>query len=266
MSQIVSERAAWRPAAPIEARANLTDDLLALRPGALWKAFRAEGVAFAAISIYLLFEYVKPEQAYPIFGIVPFLQLSLLLAMGALFADKLSGLHGGGLGALMVLFLVHCALSCFFAFQPAYSWSKFSIVGLWVLVFFLIPAIVTTERRLFIFFVVFALANFKMSQFGFLTWAKRGFGFASWGLTGSGWYHNSGEFGLQMAIFFAYLACLIRALREHWGKWTRRLMYFMALTAASCVIASTSRGAILAAVAVILCLVVTSERKFKAWF
>jgi O-antigen ligase len=266
MSQIDSERGAWRSTAPLDERANLTEDLLALRPAALWKAFRAESVAFISICIYLLLEYVKPEQAYPIFGILPFVQLSLLLAMVSAFADPLARPHGGWLATLIVMFLVHCVLSSLFAYQPAYSWEKFSIIGLWVLVFTLIAAIVSTERRVFLFFVVFAIANFKMSQFGFFTWAKRGFGFASWGLTGSGWYHNSGEFGLQMSIVFAYLTCLIRALRHHWGKWTRRLMYFMALSAAACVIASTSRGAILSAVAVILYLVLTSEKKLKAWF
>jgi putative inorganic carbon (HCO3(-)) transporter len=267
MSQKDSERSNWRvPPGPSEDRANLTADHLALRPSVLWKSFRAEGAAFIAICIYLVLEYVKPEQAYPIFGILPFLRLSLIVAIIAAFTDPFARLRGGWLAALTVFFLLHCVVSASFAYDSSYSWDKFSIVGLWVLVFLLISAIVSTERRVFLFFVFFVIANFKMSQFGFFSWVKRGFGFASYGLTGSGWYHNSGEFGLQMSVFFAYLACLIRTLRDDWSKWTRRLMYFMALSAASCVIASNSRGAILSALAVILYLVLTSEKRFKAWF
>ncbi|WP_410969043.1 hypothetical protein, partial [Salmonella sp. SAL4444] len=78
---------------------------------------------------------------------------------------------------------------------------------------------------LFLFLLFYFLANFKMSQFGFVSWASRGFGFASWGITGAGWFRNSGELGLEMSMFFAYTVCFIFFLREHWSRWVKVFFY-----------------------------------------
>ena len=244
---------------------GLPTALLEMRPKAIWQAFRAEHVAFIAITFYLMLEYVKPEQAYPIFGILPFLRLAWMTALVALFADKLAKLPRSPFNYLLPLFLLHCLISSLLAYRPDYSFSKFSIIGLWVLMYLLICTIVTTERRLFLFFVAYLLSNLKMSQFGFFTWMKRGFGFASWGLTGAGWFHNSGELGLEMAMFFAYTVCLALFLRQYWSGWRKWLMYFMPFSAAACVVASSSRGAIVGSIAVLFYLSLFSKKKIRAW-
>ena len=195
---------------------GLTRPLLEMRPRAIWQAFRAEHWAFIGIACYLMLEYVKPEQAYPIFGILPFLRFAWIGALIAAFSDKQSGIvRGAPFNWLLPLFLLHCLVSAFLAYRSDYSFEKFSIIFLWVLMYFLISSIVTTERRLFLFVIGYLLSNLKMSQFGFFTWAKRGFGFASWGLTGAGWFHNSGELGLEMAMYFAFTVCLALFLRQY---------------------------------------------------
>jgi O-antigen ligase len=248
-----------------EENAGLTPALLEMRPKAIWQAFRAEHVAFIAISLYLMLEYIKPEQAYPIFGILPFLRLAWITALLAAFTDKRAHMQSSPFHWLLPLFLLHCLVSSFLAYNSAYSFDKFSIIFLWVLMFFLITSIVTTERRLFLFVIAYLLSNLKMSQFGFFTWAKRGFGFASWGLTGAGWFHNSGELGLEMSMFFAYTLCLAIFLRQHWSGWRKWLMYFMPFSAGACVIASSSRGAIVGSVAVLFYLSLFSRKKIRAW-
>ena len=247
------------------AASGITPEMLALRPGALWRAFWAERFAYIAISIYLLLEYLKLDQAYPIFGILPFVRLSLLAALVGFFFDTQAKIPGSFMNWLLVLLLVHCVISSVYAYDPAYSYSYFNVIGLWVLVYFLIVGIVTTERRLYLFLAVYLLANLKMSQFGFFTWMKRGFGFASWGLTGAGWFKNSGELGLEMSMFFAYTVCFALFLRKYWAPWPRRVMYFMTLSAAACVVASSSRGAVIGVIAVLFYLSFFSKQKVRAW-
>jgi len=239
--------------------------MLALRPKALWRAFRAEHFSFICIWFYLILEYVKPEQAYPIFGVLPFLRFALIGAILGFFADPTVKLNRSPLNWLLCLFVLECLLSACFAYDSAYSFSKFNIVTTWAIVFFLLSSIVNTERRLLLFLVAYFLANFKMAQFGFITWASRGFGFASWGLTGAGWFRNSGELGMEMSLFLAYLVCVIFYLRQYWGRWTKWLMYFAALSAAGTVIGSSSRGAIIGSVGMLLYLSLFSKRKLRGW-
>ena len=244
---------------------GLNDELLSLRPKAVWKAFFAEHFAFIAIAVYLLLEYLKLDQSYPIFSILPLIRLSLIAAIIGYFADKQAKFVRSPLNWLLVLFLLHCAASSALAYQPAYSFERFSVIGTWVIVYFLVTGIVSTERRLFLFVLIYFLANFKMSQFGFFSWVSRGFGFASWGITGAGWFRNSGELGLEMSMFFAFTVCLAFHLRKYWHGWVKWLMYFMPVTALACVIASSSRGAIVGVVGVVFYLSFFSKRKLRAW-
>jgi putative inorganic carbon (HCO3(-)) transporter len=255
---------AARSTAATAAGTGLTEALLAMRPKAIWQAFKAEHFAFIGITFYLFFEYVKPEQAYPIFGILPFLRFSWLIALVGVFSDKYSRTPGSWMTTLLLVFLMQCAMSAILAYDSAYAFARFSVIVLWVLIYFLIISIVTTERRLFLFLVMYLLCNFKMAQFGFITFAKRGFSFASWGLTGSGWFRNSGELGLEMSMYFAYTLCLALFLRQHWTGWRKWLMYFMPFSAAVVVVGSSSRGAIVGSIAVLFYLSLFAKKKVRA--
>jgi len=243
----------------------VSPELLSLRPKAIWQALRAERFAFICICIYLFFEYTKPEQSYPGFDILPFLRLSVLGALVGYFVDKQSKIGSSALNWLIVLFLLQCVVSAYYAYDSSYAFSHLNIVETWVVVFFLVSGIVNSERRLFLFVIVYLLCNFKMSQFGFFSWARRGFGFASWGITGAGWFRNSGELGLQMSLFFAYTICFVFFLRRYWTGWVKWLMYFMPVSAFACVIASSSRGAIVGEVGVLLYLSLFSKSRVKTW-
>lgn len=255
---------AARSTAATVAGVGLTEGLLAMRPKAIWQAFKAEHFAFWGISFYLFFEYVKPEQMYPIFGILPFLRLSWLTALVGTFSDKYSRTPSSWMTGLLMIFFLHCTISAILAYDPAYAFERFSVIFLWVLIYFLIISIVTTERRLYLFLVMYLLCNLKMAQFGFFSFAKRGFTFASWGLTGSGWFRNSGEFGLEMSMYFAFTLCLALFLRKHWTGWRKWLMYFMPFSAAAVVVGSSSRGAIVGSIAVLFYLSLFAKKKVRA--
>lgn len=242
-----------------------SDAMLALYPRALWKAFKSEHFAFIAIAVYLLLEYLRPEAAYPIFGVLPLRRISWMVALVGFLADRQSRIPRSPMNWLMVLLFAECAVSAYFAYRPDFAYENFTTIFDWTLIYFLLIGIVTTERRLYLLVIVYLLANLKMSQFGFFTWARRGFGFASWGLSGAGWFNNSGELGLEMTMFFAYTVCMVGLLRQHWTGWRKWIMYFMPLSALACVIASSSRGALLGTVAAIAYLSLFSPKRLRVW-
>lgn len=244
---------------------SIYEEMLKLSPKLLWREFKAQHFSFICICIYLIFEYIKPEQAYAIFGILPFLRFSLIGAIVGFYMDKQSRYTGSILHWLFFLLVLHCVISSIYAYNPEYSFDRLNVIVLWLIIYLLVTGIVTSEKRLFLFVIVYFLANFKMSQFGFISWAKRGFGFASWGITGAGWFRNSGELGLQMSMFFAYSLCFAIFFRQHWRGWIKWLMYFLPFSAAGCVLATSSRGAIVGGIGVLLYLSFFSKRKIRAW-
>lgn len=241
------------------------EDLLSLRPRVVWSAFRSEHFAFAFICLYLFLEYVKPEQQYPIFGILPFLMLSILGSTAGFIADRTSRIVLTSMHYWLLIFAFHCLISSLNAYRPQFALDHLEIIYFPIAVFFLITGIVNTEKRLFLFVLVFFLANFRMSQFGFLSWVRRGFSFQSYGVTGAGWFRNSGEFGMEMAMFFAYTICFAFFLKKYWTGWIKWLMYFIPVTAIACVMASSSRGAIVGIVAALFYLSMFSKKKIRAW-
>jgi O-antigen ligase len=84
-----------------------------------------------------------------------------------------------------------------------------------------------------------------MSQHGFLSWLKRGFSYSSWGVTGApGWFHNSGEVGIQMCIYVPLAIAFIVATYRFLSK--PKLLFFllMPFTGIATAVASSSRGAL----------------------
>jgi len=241
------------------------EQIYTLRPGIIWSAYRSEHAAFIAMCIYLFFEYVKPEQQYAIFGILPFLKLSIFGAMIGFAVDKQSKFSPSTLLVFFTLFLSHCVVSSVLAYRPDISFSRIDLIYIPLIVFILITSIVNNERRLFLFLLVYFVSNLRMSEFGFFSWVRRGFSFASYGVTGAGWFRNSGELGMQMAVFFSYTICFVFFLRQYWKGWVKWLMYFLPISAVGCIVASSSRGAIIGAVGSLIYLSIFTKRKFRTW-
>ena len=243
---------------------HLDAQLLALRPRVLWQAIRREHFGFGFLALYLIFLYLKPWEAHPWLAVIPLERLAILGVIVGFVLSAEYKVPRSSLNWMITLFFLQCIVSSALAYKPAYAFSEIDVIAEYFVIYFLVTGIVNSERRLFLFFLVYLLANFKMSEFGFFSWLRRGFHFASYGITGAGWYRNSGELGMEMAMFFDFVLCLTIVLRKYWSKWTRWLMYFVAFTAACCVIASSSRGAVLALAASMLFLVILRESKIKA--
>jgi O-antigen ligase len=220
--------------------------LEALRLREIWTSLRREPWSFWFLCAYLFFEYVRPQSLYPVIDVLPYATLALALTVAAMFAEGGSFRLRTPADKLLLAFTGVVLLSSIFALEPSESFSKIYIFLSWVFVYFLIINIVVTEKRLFIFVLSFLLYSFKMSQHGTREWVSIGFQFRDWGTYGApGWFQNSGEFGIQMTIFFPIAIYLWMGLRHKWSQTKSLMILALPVTALLGMIASSSRGALL---------------------
>ncbi len=212
----------------------------------IFQTVREEGWSFILICIYLFFEYVRPETVYPVIDIVPYVPIVLGLALLlSVINNELGHSVPCILNRLIVLYAVVVLLSSAVSFYPAQSFSRLFVFFGWFIIYFFIVQLVNNERRFFVFLFLFLIFSFKMSQHGFLSWAKIGFAFRSWGVTGGpGWFHNSGEVGIQMCIYVPLSIAFIIAIRQYLTKKWLIFFLLMPFTGIATVIASSSRGAL----------------------
>ena len=242
-------------------------DYYSIHIRSMWEGLKQESAAFWWLCVYVFFEYVRPQKIYPIIDFLPWAQVALLLAIVMAYSDRTISLTKNPMNTIFVLFYGIVFLSMVSAFKPAISWEGINTVLNWVIIYFLITSIVTSEKRFFIFILLFLLVSFKMSQHGFRSFAMRGFSFSGWGVSGApGWFQNSGEFGIQMVIFTPLSLAFVLALREYWGGVKRFIFYMFPITGIFSIIATSSRGALLGTAVVAVWFIVRSRVGIKALF
>lgn len=255
---------AAEPAPTHESHPPLPAALYGLRPSALFAQLRQEHISFWLVCGYLIFEYVRPQTIYRSIDILPWASLLVIGALVTSFFDKNATRTGSALSVFMVLYGVVVLLSATFGYNPSYSFSRLDLYFNWLIIYFAIIRTVCTKTRFFLFFTLYMLCNFKMSQHGFISWASRGFSFANWGVTGSpGWFQNSGEFGIQLCVFTPMVVAFVMAVRSYFSPLMRLLLYFVPVTAIGCVMASTSRGAMVGLAAAALWSFKASKHFFR---
>ena len=242
-----------------------SEGLYGLRFSNLLSFVANQPASFWFVSLYIFFEYVRPQSIYPAIEGLPFGQLTLALALGALVLEgKLFRSVNRADGALILYTLVVFA-SIPVAYDPGHAASNLKLVFNWILVYYLITNLVDTEKRYFVFMGFFLLWSLKMSQHATRSWAASGFGFRSWGATGApGWFHNSGEFAIQMTIFVPLSVYFILALKKYWPTWKTWLLCFLPVSGLIGVMASSSRGGQLGMGAVVLVMAAKSRRRIRA--
>ncbi len=240
-------------------------DLYSVKLRSIVAAVRREPLSFWAINLYLLLEYVRPQTAYPAINILPWDKVALVIALVALLADRHSMRVKNGADKLMMLFLIAVLASSALATYPHESFSHLSEFTDWLVIYFLITRIVTTPVRFFIFFLAFLIYNFKMSLHGFRSWAGRDFAWASWGVTGApGFFQNSGEFGIELCIFFPLCYYFIITFWKNWGRTKRFIFLLFPITTIASVAATSSRGAAIGLAAAVLFMAIQSHHRVKA--
>jgi O-antigen ligase len=135
----------------------------------------------------------------------------------------------------------------------------------WVVIYFLLTNIVNTEKKLIVFMLLYFLWCLKMSQFGTRMIVTRGFSFSSWGLTcAPQFFHNSGECGIQLAMFFATSLYFVLGVMAYVSKRTKLLLIVLPATAGISIMGSSSRGAQLALAAILLWMVLRSRHRIRS--
>jgi O-antigen ligase len=238
----------------------------AVKPGSIWRGLKLESAAFWWLCIYVFFEYVRPQAIYSAIDIIPWGQIAVIATFVTALLDSEVKWVRSPANTLVILFTVHLLVSSVFALSPSIAFEKIDIPLVWFTLYFLIITILNTEKRFFVFLLLFLLVNFKMSQFGFISYANRGFSYASWGLSGSpGWFQNAGDFGIQMVIFAPLATAFILALKDYWGRYKKWFFYLLPLTALVSVVGTASRGAQLGVLATGLWFLFKSRLGFRAF-
>lgn len=232
----------------------------------IWRSFRKENAVFIIICIYLIFEYNRPQVVYPIIDIIPWAKSLLLVGALLAFMDKTCKAPPMSAVWPMALFSISVLVSMIFAYSPSVAAEKWVDFFGWVFVVFLLTSVINTKRRLFLFICVYFLVNLKMSQHGFRSWAMNGFGFSGWGVSGSpGWFQNSGEFSMQMAVFLPIVLAYIAEFRLDWSKSVRFFFYLVVIMSVGSIIASGSRGGVLGLAMVGIWALMYSRRRITAF-
>ena len=240
--------------------------LSALRIGDIVSFVRQQPVSFWGLNFYVFIEYVRPQSVYPALNFLPWGKLSIVVTTLAWLAEGHRAKLRAPANPWLTAFTVIVLIGCFTAYIPGVAFQEVSLYLTWVLIYVLIVGIVNTEERFLIFMLGFLVHSTKMSQHGVRTWASIGFGFQDWGATGGpGWFQNSGEFGIQMDVFFPLSAYFFLALYEHWGLIKRSLFFFMPVSAVVSMIASSSRGALLGGAGAALWMVAKSKYRVRAF-
>lgn len=248
------------PAPAASADDSILTDLYSLSPTAIWRQVRKEHISFWLACGYLFFEYVRPQTIYPVIAFIPWTAMFAVGALLASFADKAAVRPGNRLSKLIVLYGCIVLLSASFGYDPSLSFSHLSDYFNWVVIYFAIIRTVRTKTRFFIFFLLYMLCNFKMSQHGFLSWAGRGFAFDIDGVGGApGWFQNSGEFGIQLCIFTPLMVAFVLAVRPYCKTLVRYALYVVPVTAIASTVGSSSRGALVGLAAASLWSVKTTK-------
>src|SRR5690606_23412386 len=179
------------------------EDLYALKPSAIWRQFKSEHFSFWMVCGYLFVEYVRPQSIITALDFLPWASMFLILALVGALVDPTVKWVKAPANKWMIAFMGIILISSALAFRPNISYARLNFFYTWVIIYFLIINIVNTRERFYLFLGVFIIASFKISFSLALKWAQRGFGFTTWGLMGPpGFFQNSGELAIQMAVFF----------------------------------------------------------------
>ena len=245
---------------------NQTDiaDIYALKFSALWQELKQQHISFWFLCIYFLFEYTRPQVVYPALDFLPWGSLLLFLTLATAFMNKVKVNNSNPINKLMVVFAIIVTLSGVFAFNSAASWGYKEVMLGWLIVYFLVINIVSTERQLILFIAAYLLFNLKMAQFGAIIWIKRGFSFVDIGLNGApGWFQNSGEYAIQMVIYGSLALAFIISLSGHLGKYKKRILYMAAIMGYLAVMGASSRGSQFALAIIAVWFVLKQKNGFK---
>ncbi|WP_018983102.1 O-antigen ligase family protein [Salinimonas chungwhensis] len=219
-------------------------DFMFLRVKNLWTYFKSESLAFKSICAYMFVEMFRPQSIFTFLDFLPWAQLFLGLSLLGVFSDKQAKVRITGMHVLILLFAIVIHLSFITAYDIGWSTRNYIAFNQWVVIFFLITAIVTTKERFYVLFLVFFLCALKIAVGTARNWAFRGFSFTDWGLRGPpGFFANSGELAVLMLMLFPIGYYLYFAYKDDVRTWEKFILLAAMICPVLTILGASSRGA-----------------------
>ena len=226
----------------------------------------AQPAAFVLTALYIFFEYVRPQGNYPVLNILPWARFTLI---GAAVASLLAGRSSLSIRGGWILITAYTGIllaSIAAAVYPEAGMAKLNLWLSWLVVIYIVSSACDNEEQFILLIGAFILWNFKMSLGGFKSWASAGFRFRAWGISGpSGWFQNSGEFGIEMCVFLPIVIYFLIGLYPHLARWKKGLLAFAAVTTVVSITGSSSRGALVGGALVAIWMLWNSPSRVKGF-
>jgi probable O-glycosylation ligase (exosortase A-associated) len=252
---------AFKGTAPREEQVGLT----AFPPGARWDQ------AFVGILIYLVIEYVRLPQRFPILIGLHVGKIAIAICvLGLLIAPRLRvrSRYTRWIGLSLALFLLVSLVSSFFAAYPANTWPTLIDALKWGVVFFLVSRVLTGSWRLRIFTFLLLLLNLRLAQFAVRTYLYYGtvaLGSESVAMVGGGttdFFGNSNDFGVAMAVVLPLAGSLFYGEK---GKLARLFLLTCFGAILIAMLLSGCRGALVGTTAAVLVGAVLTRKKLPVF-
>jgi putative inorganic carbon (hco3(-)) transporter len=242
------------------------EDVYRLRLKSIWRRLKDEPLHFWLFCAYLFFEYFRPQGIFPIIDFLPWARMLILGALLAVLVDRRESKSvSGPLTPPFLAYFSVLLLSIFFAYDAAYSMRELTPMVNWLLVYLLFLWVVNTKFRLLIAFGILFLASLKLAQHGFRVSASRGFGFG-FGVKGpAGYFQNSADLGVQMAIYTPWAVAVYFGLRKYWpNRYLRWFFIFAAVAGVVTALATGQRNTLVAFAAMGLAVVFFSRHRIRS--
>lgn len=221
-------------------------------------ALKGQDLIFYLGLAFIVFYYLRPQVIISSLDVVPWQKITILLGFVVMVSNnrmKFTGNH-----FLVFVFATLAWLSAMNSLYPQVSSNGVVLPFIFALEVLFLSNCVKNVKQLQLLLIVFFLCLFKMSFFGARVWVSRGFGFSSWGISGpAGFFENSGEFSLLMAICVVMSIPLILYMKSK-----TKLYWLLPITATMTVMGASSRGGQLALlVGLVYLLLATKKLSFK---
>ena len=234
----------------------------ALNIRAIAKYSVSEHLAFYGILFYLVVEYMRPQTMYPALDFIPWGKFVIALTLLAAFVEGSMLRVSHKLNKQIFIFFLVVVASSSLALSPSIAFDNlFTIIALTV-IYFMIANVLNTEKRYFVFVLLFILITLKLSQSVALSWVARGFEYDRYGAAvGSGWLANSGELVIQICIVFSLLIHMMLSLRDEISRTKYIALVACVFILGLAIIACGSRGGFLAFASILITMWLKSKKK-----
>jgi O-antigen ligase len=209
-------------------------------------------LSFLAAIVYVIVEYLRPQERYGVVSGIPFGQVAGILLILACWVEQRRFPLASGTCIWIIALLLWLLVASLLGPYPSHSFVAWiDVLKLAVLAIFTAAAL-DTKERLYRYVIVVLLLYFLHTNFSFRGWVASGFSVGFRGMwVGSGPLRNPNDFGAALAAFWGISLAMIWADRAgHLRKIPKRWLHVVnTVLFVVAVIVSSSRGAALAFVA-----------------